>query len=334
MPALRAALGVLSLRETHVKDVEIKYTAGAAGERVLLLNAAWIFRTDNTEQLILLAMEDITEARKREEVQKHFADELAKQVDERTTSLKESNAALKYSNENLEQFATIASHDLQEPLRKIRTFAAILNKRGRGDIDEETRDLLQKIGLSAERMANLIHDVLNFSKVLDASVFEETDLTVILQNVIRDFDLQIEEKKAAIRYDPLPIIRAVPLQMNQLLYNLLGNALKFSKPEFPPAIDISWRTPAPGEFKEHPELDSQLPYCEMIIADQGIGIDPRFADRIFLIFQRLNNRQHFEGTGVGLALCKRIVSNHGGEIYFRPNEGGGARFHVFLPLLR
>jgi signal transduction histidine kinase len=168
---------------------------------------------------------------------------------------------------------------------------------------------------------------------LDASVFESIDLTVILQNVIRDFDLQIEEKRAVIHYDPLPSVLAVPLQMNQLFYNLLGNALKFSKPGLSPVIDISSRTVPADELKAHPQLDGQLPYCEIIIADQGIGIDPRFAERIFLIFQRLNNRQRFEGTGIGLALCKRIVTNHRGEIYFRPNEAGGSRFHVFLPLL-
>jgi two-component system, chemotaxis family, CheB/CheR fusion protein len=332
-PTLRAALGSILSREASIKDIEINYSVNAGGERILLLNASRIFRKDSAEQLILLAMEDITEATKRDNEQRRFADELAKQVDERTASLKEANTALKYSNESLEQFATIASHDLQEPLRKIRTFATILNNEHSADIDEETRGLLQKINLSAERMAALIRDVLNFSKVLDASVFEATDLTLILQSVIRDFDLQIEEKHAVIRYDPLPSVQAVPLQMNQLLYNLLGNALKFSKTGLPPVIDISSRTLPPDELKEHPQLDNRLPYCEIVFADQGIGIDPRFADRIFLIFQRLNTRQHFEGTGIGLALCKRIVTNHGGEIYFQPNEGGGARFHVILPLV-
>jgi two-component system, chemotaxis family, CheB/CheR fusion protein len=332
-PALHAALGSILSRETRIKDIEITYPLATGGQRILLLNAARIFRKDNPEQLILLAMEDITEARQRENEQRRFSDELTRQVDERTASLKEANAALKYSNENLEQFATVASHDLQEPLRKIRTFAAILNKEHRGAIDDETRVLLEKINQSAERMAALIHDVLNLSKVLDASLFESTDLTVILQNVIRDFDLQIEEKRAIIRYDPLPSINAVPLQMNQLFYNLLGNALKFSKPGLPPVIDISWRTVPAAELKAHPQLDSQFPYCEIIFSDQGIGIDPRFAERIFLIFQRLNTRERFEGTGIGLALCKRIVTNHRGEIYVRPNEGGGSHFHILFPLL-
>ncbi len=121
--------------------------------------------------------------------------------------------------------------------------------------------------------------------------------------------------------------------MNQLFYNLLGNALKFSKPGLSPAIDISSRSVPADEMKEHPQLDSQHSYCEIIFSDQGIGIDPRFAERIFLIFQRLTTAQHIEGTGIGLALCKRIVTNHRGEIYFLPNEGGGSRFHIFLPLL-
>jgi len=332
VPPLRQALDNLLSRELKINDIEIEYPPKTGGEWILLLNAGRIFRKENTEQLVLLAMEDITETRKREEEQKHFSQELTKQVQEQTSSLKEANAALKTSNENLEQFATIASHDLQEPLRKIRTFASILNQRHAQSIDAEARDLLEKISLSAERMADLIRDVLNFSKVLDASVFEEIDLTVILQNVLRDFDLQIEQKQAKIHYNPLPTVHAVPLQMNQLFYNLIGNGLKFTRANLPPVIDISWRQLSPEELKEHPQLDSRLPYVEIIFVDQGVGIDPRFEERVFLIFQRLNTRQHFEGTGIGLALCKRIVSNHCGEIYVRPNEGGGSRFHVLLPV--
>ena len=331
VPSLRTALGSLLSRESRIKDIEVAYASSTAGQRALLLNAARIYRKDSAEQLILLAMEDITEGRKRENEQRRFSSELTRQVDDRTASLKEANAALKYSNENLEQFATIASHDLQEPLRKIRTFAAILNRRHEQNLDAEAKEYLQKISLAAERMAALIRDVLNFSKVLDATVFEPTDLTIILENIIRDFDLQIEEKKAEIRYDPLPVIPAVPLQMNQLFYNLVGNALKFAKPDQPPAIDIGFRTMSTEEVTDNPQLDSQLPYCEITVSDRGIGIEPRFAERIFLIFQRLNNQQHFEGTGVGLALCKRIVANHRGDIYVLPNEGGGSRFHILLP---
>ncbi|MDP4259635.1 MAG: chemotaxis protein CheB [Bacteroidota bacterium] len=333
VPVLRNSLGSILSREGRIKDIEVNYPGKGGGDRILLLNAARLFGKDNAEQLILLAIEDITESRNREVEQKRFSEELAKQVDERTANLKEANAALTHSNENLEQFATIASHDLQEPLRKIRTFAAILNQKHPQGLDEQAKDMLQKINLAAERMSALIHDVLNFSKVLDASVFEITDLTGILQNVLRDFDLQIEEKHAVIHYDPLPSITAVPLQMNQLFYNLLGNALKFSRPDVPPIIDISSRKLPADELKEHPQLDSGRSYYEIAVSDHGIGIDPRFFDRIFQIFQRLNTKQHFEGTGVGLALCKRIIDNHRGEIYVRPNEGGGSRFVILLPNL-
>ena len=332
IPALRSILGTTLSGEGKITDFELTLTFEAIGERVLLLNVCEIFRKDNTEQLILMAMEDVTEARKREDDLKLFSGELESQVHQRTIALKDVNTSLLQSNYNLEQFATIASHDLQEPLRKIRTFAALLNQRYTGGIAIEAKDLIHKIAVSAERMSALIHDVLNFSKVLDASVFKKTDLNGILKNVIADFDLLIAQKKALITHGELPIIAAVPLQMNQLFYNLLGNALKFSKPEMEPIIFISSRPLSPAEAGAYPSLDGDTSYCEILFEDNGIGINPRFSEQIFLIFQRLNAREHFEGTGIGLALCKRIVTNHRGEIYVSSREEGGTRFHIILPL--
>ncbi len=332
IPALRTALGVLLSREERITDIEISYPIKGVGGRTLLLNASRIYRKDNAEQLILLAVDDVSEARKREDEQKRFAEELAKQVEERTASLREANAALKYSNENLEQFATIASHDLQEPLRKIRTFVTILHQRHGQEVTGEAAALLRKISQQAQRMADLIYDVLNFSKILDASLFETTDLNTILRNVLRDFDLQIEHTEAVLRYSSLPIITAVPLQMKQLFSNLLSNALKFTRTGVPPVIDISFRYLPPTELKTYSQLDQNLSYGEIVFADQGIGIESVFSERVFLIFQRLNASEQFEGTGVGLALCKRIVSNHKGEIYVDANHGAGARFHIILPL--
>jgi two-component system CheB/CheR fusion protein len=262
---------------------------------------------------------------------KQFSAELEQRVEDRTLSLKVANTSLKHSNESLEQFATIASHDLQEPLRKIRTFATLLNQRHTQDIAGPAKVLIDKINLSAERMSALIHDVLNFSKIIDASFFERTDLNDILQNVIADFDLLISQKGAVIDHDPLPTITAIPLQMNQLFNNLLGNALKFSKPGLPPAITITCRVLPAAKIKAHPSLDPKGPYYEIIFADNGIGINPQYSDQIFLIFQRLNTREHFEGTGIGLALCKRIVMNHRGEIYVYSQESRGSEFHVILP---
>ena len=177
----------------------------------------------------------------------------------------------------------------------------------------------------------MISDVLNFSKVLDANVFEQVNLNVILQNVLNDFDMLIEQKKAVITQDELPVIKAVPLQMNQLFYNLLNNALKFSRQDVTPVIHISSRTLPANEVNMHPSLNSTSSYCEIIFSDNGIGIHKAFNEQVFQIFQRLNARDHFEGTGIGLALCKKIVLNHKGEIYVRSKDGVGTEFHVLLP---
>jgi two-component system CheB/CheR fusion protein len=332
IPELRLILDSSLITEGRVADFEIRHRFEDIGERVLLMNACRITQKNNYDPMILLVIEDVTDIKTRESDLMAFSRELENKVQERTVALKDANSALKQSNDSLEQFATIASHDLQEPLRKIRTFSALLHQRHGKEIVGEASELINKISASAERMSVLIHDVLNFSKVLDANVFEPVDLNVILQNVKIDFDLMIEQKGAVITQDELCVIRGVPLQMNQLFYNLLGNALKFSKPDEAPVIDISSRILTDEEIKGHPSLAGGFRYCEIIFSDQGIGINERFSEQIFMIFQRLNAREHFEGTGIGLALCKKIALNHGGEIYVRSQEGQGTQFHVLLPL--
>ena len=333
IPALRSVLEKILYDEIKITGFEIKHDFDTMGERIMLLNASRIFRKDNTEQLLLIALEDVTETKKMQADLKKFTDELEKKVEERTISLKEVNSALKLSNDNLEQFATIASHDLQEPLRKIRTFANLLNLRHSNDIADEAKELLNKISLSAKRMSVLIEDVLNFSKIVDSTnAFVKTDLNEIVENVISDFDLLIKEKKAVVSHDQLPVIDAIPLQMNQLFYNLLSNALKFSKAGIAPIIHITSGTLSLTAIKKYPSLKSDAPYCEIIFRDNGIGFNQQFAEQMFLIFQRLNSREHFEGTGIGLALCKKIVINHHGEIYAEAEEGKGAALHIILPL--
>lgn len=332
IPALRSDLENSLLTEGRITDVEIKQKFEDIGERTLLLNACRIARKEDTELLILLAFEDITDTRNRENELINFSQELENKVEERTLLLKAANSLLKQSNDNLEQFATIASHDLQEPLRKIQIFSALLNERYGKQIAGEAKVLIDKITLAAQRMSGLIRDVLNYSKVLDDNAFTQVDLNVILQNVRNDFDMLIEQKKAIITQDELPVIKAVPLQMNQLFYNLLGNALKFSRPDVAPVIHISYRMLPAGEMQVHPSLNSDLPYCEIIFTDNGIGINEKFMEQIFMIFHRLNAREHFEGTGIGLALCKKIVLNHKGAIYVHSNEGVGTEFHVVLPV--
>lgn len=330
-PALHVMLDEMREKNQRITDFPIWYRFEDAGVRALLLNVCQIFRTDNAELMILLALEDVTDMKKREEDMLLFSHKLEKEVGERTASLQESNSSLKISNSNLEQFATIASHDLQEPLRKIRTFASILNRRHSDDLDGESKELLGKISISAERMASLIEAVLNFSRVLDASIFENTDLGLVLERVMGDFDLLIAQKGAVIHHDPLPVIKAVPLQMNQLFYNLLGNALKFSKITVPPVIEISCRLMKPEEMMDYPGLSRDREYIEMVWKDNGIGFDPKYAKQIFKIFQRLNASEHFEGTGIGLALCQKIVLNHKGEISADSEKNFGTLFKIILP---
>jgi two-component system CheB/CheR fusion protein len=332
IPELHKMLDDIRPVNGKITDFEIRYAREDVGERILLLNASRIYREDNAEGMILLAFEDVTDARQRENELRTFSLQLERKVEERTNSLKEANLSLRHSNANLEQFATIASHDLQEPLRKIRTFAALLDKRHNQEISAEAKELLIKIAQSAERMSILIQNVLNFSKIVDASVFERTDLDAILSTVIVDFDLLIAEKRAVIHRDPLPVIEAVPLQMNQLFYNLLSNALKFSIPDRPPVIHISSRSLKPEEARTFPGLNEKKDYVELSIRDNGIGFDQQFSQQVFLIFQRLNAQERFEGTGIGLALCQRIVANHKGEIDVEAEKDEGARFRIILPL--
>jgi two-component system, chemotaxis family, CheB/CheR fusion protein len=317
IPSLRSALENSLAVDGRASDIEIKHRFEDIGERSLLLNACRIAAKGSSGLLILVAIEDVTDARNRVADLVALSRELENKVAERTLSLAASNASLKLSNDSLEQFATIASHDLQEPLRKIRTFASFLHQRHSKEVGTEAAQLIDKISVAAEWMSELIHSVLDFSKVLDAGVFEQLDLNGVLKNVIGDFHLAIQQKQATITSDHLPVVRAVPLQINQLFYNLLGNALKFSRPGVPPVIHVSSETKGS--------------YYDIIFQDNGIGINEKFTEQIFMIFQRLNTRENFEGTGIGLALCKKIVLGHQGEIYVTSVEGKGSQFHVLLP---
>ncbi|MEP6675759.1 MAG: CheR family methyltransferase [Ferruginibacter sp.] len=267
------------------------------------------------------------------ERQQLFSDELESQVKERTASLRASNIELEHSNKNLEQFASIASHDLQEPLRKIKTFTSILHTRFAAGFDEEVNSWVKKIGTSAERMSLLITDVLNFSRITQSSSgYVTTDLNKIVNSVISDFDLLISEKKAKVIKGKLPVLEAVPLQMNQLFYNLLGNALKFSDKNRSPRISILANKFTAAQAAEYKDLDPALNYCRITVTDNGIGFDSEFSEQIFQIFERLHNSSSYVGTGIGLALCRKIVFNHRGRISAASNGKKGAIFDVILPL--
>ena len=333
IPPFRLLLEKILAEKSSIVDFEVTHGFPGIGERILVLNATRILRDNSDEQSILLAIEDITEKRKVDTALKLFSEELEKQVSDRTFLLKESNTDLLHSNENLEQFAYIASHDLQEPLRKIRTFSTLLDDRYGKELPEAAKGLIDKIILSAERMSVLIKAVLNFSKVLHGdTAFEKVDLNLSLDKIVEDFDLLISEKNAVVYHERLPVIEAIPLQINQLFYNLISNSLKYSKKAVAPVVTITSKMLTPEEVALHATIDPANTYCEISFKDNGIGFQQQFADQIFLIFNRLHDRNHFSGTGIGLALCKKIVLNHHGDIYAVSNENEGALFQIILPV--
>ena len=268
---------------------------------------------------------DITE-------QKSFTQELEKKVKQRTDSLNESNKELKTTNLQLEEFAHVASHDLQEPLRKISIFSMRLQQNHKEELSSEVKSYLDKIEGASSRMKTLIQDLLNYSRLLQhEKMVMNTDLNETVKNIVIDFELLIEEKKAAIKSDVLPIIEAIPLQMNQLFYNFINNALKFSKEDVLPIINISSHTLSEKEIKKYPALNNSTAYVEIVVKDNGIGFEQKYSEKIFTIFQRLHNKEDYKGTGIGLALANKIIKNHHGITYAVARENKGASFHVILP---
>jgi PAS domain S-box-containing protein len=263
--------------------------------------------------------------------QKNAKEELEHRVIERTQELKKANEELRKTNKELEQFAYVSSHDLQEPLRKIQTFSQLLfNKIDETKVTE--RNYLQKISNSALRMSDLIRDLLNLSKLSNVDEeFRDTDLSLILENVKTDFEVLIKQKEAELQIQKLPVIHAIPIQMNQLFYNLISNALKFS--EKPPVIQVSYSDITADELRTY-NLQGEIKnehYIKIKFVDNGIGFEQIYADQIFVIFQRLNDRSKFTGTGIGLAICKKIVENHNGFITVESKIDQGTTFHIFLP---
>ena len=252
---------------------------------------------------VICMISDITQ-------RKHDEEEL------RTASIR-----LEQSNRELQDFAFVASHDLQEPLRKIQAFGDRLKTKYGATLDETALDYLQRMQGAAARMQTLIHDLLTFSRVTSKSKpFESVDLEEITRAVLSDLEIRIEQTGATVDVAPLPVIDADPTQMRQLIQNLLSNALKFQKLEVKPHIKIA-----------ADRVTSTADFCEITVTDNGIGFEEKYADRIFTLFQRLHGRSEYEGTGVGLAVCRRIVERHGGQIKAESVPQEGAKFTISIP---
>lgn len=263
-----------------------------------------VFYDDDGKAVKLVGVvQDVTD-------EKEFAAELARQVKIRSTEL--------------EQFVFVSHHDLQEPLRKIKIFSdKVLNDRD-SQLSEYALTAVQKINAAAVRMSTALHGVLNLAKAGNQERFVHVDLNEIVAAVLVDQELAIAEKNATIRLQQLPQIMASPHQMQQLFYNLLSNALKFTRSGVQPEISVS----------VDQVLENGISFHHIIVKDNGVGFDSKYAEKIFALFQRLHTREEYPGTGIGLALCQRVVENHGGRIWAESIPGNGAVFHILLPAMK
>jgi PAS domain S-box-containing protein len=237
---------------------------------------------------------------------------------------------LEQSNSSLEEFAYVASHDLKEPLRKISTFGDRLMS-SQGDVlSSDGKIYLSKIIDASQRMQVMINDLLSISMISGNRSFERYSLQRILEETVQTLEYKIEQKGAVIQSTPLPEANIIPSQFRQLFQNLLSNSLKFMKPDVQPVIDIQHNILSQEEVV-HYQLSAAEKYLKLVFSDNGIGFENEFAGKIFAIFQRLHGRSEYEGSGIGLAICKKIVSHHGGIIYAEGEPEVGARFTIILP---
>jgi signal transduction histidine kinase len=256
--------------------------------------------------------------RAEEEVHKLNVD-LEQRVADRTAELNERAKDLERSNSELQMFAYVASHDLQEPLRMVASFTQLLAKRYGDKLDDDARDFINFAVDGATRMQTLISDLLEYSRVgTQGKPFAPTDANALLQKVLESLRFAIEESGAVISSDPLPVVMADPQQLGQLFQNLLTNAIKFRGAD-PPHVRIS--------------IERNGSDWKISVRDNGIGISQEHADRIFVIFQRLHTKTEYPGTGIGLAICKKIVERHSGRIWIEPSPGGGTTFCFTIPVL-
>ncbi|WP_232073986.1 sensor histidine kinase [Spirosoma aureum] len=243
--------------------------------------------------------------------------------------LKEQIRQLEASNEELERFAFVASHDLQEPLRKIQSFANLITDRYGNLFDGDSLMFMDKIVHSAERMSKLIKDLLNFSRISNhQEEFKPVALATIVQRILDDQELRIKGLDVRLEVGQLPMIQAIGSQMDHLFTNLISNALKFTRADVQPLLRIQAN---PIDGSTYPELISGRLYFEITVEDNGIGFDEKYLDHIFKVFQRLHGKSEFEGTGIGLAICKRVTVSHHGHITARSQPGKGTTFIVVLP---
>jgi PAS domain S-box-containing protein len=238
----------------------------------------------------------------------------------------EQTSELRRSNFDLEQFAAVASHDLQEPLRKIQAFSDRLQVKCGPELGDQGKEYLERIVNAVARMRSLINDLLTFSRVtLKGRPFAKVDLQEVGREVVSDLEVAIQQGGGRVELGPMPTIQADPLQMRQLFQNLIGNGLKFHRPDAPPVVRVS-------AFEVFNKGEAQPIAYELRFADEGIGFEEIYLERIFQVFQRLHGRNEYDGTGMGLAICRKIVERHSGKITATSEPGKGSTFTITLPV--
>lgn len=313
----------------------------------VFFNAAYFLRaTGYLTPLAGIVLNYIHAIKKEKQIAEHLrTQKLAslrtwKNLEERESSLAKAGAdlerkveELKRSNQELEQFAYVASHDIQEPLRKIKAFSDLIERDYGNSLPDQAQDYIARMRKAAERLQLLIDNILSLSRARkSANELVMVDLKEVINDVLSDLEYIIEKKNARIGVKVDMQLRAIPVQMRQLFQNLISNALKFSRPEVPPLITIEAIYIDGEELKNRTgDINPQALYCRIEIIDNGIGFDKQDAEKIFNLFQRLHSRTEYEGTGLGLALCKKITENHLGYIEAEGEEGNGAKIRVYLP---
>jgi signal transduction histidine kinase len=328
-----------------VKSTEEMHSHAKLQSKTELINAS-------IEELVVKRTEEVQQRSQELEIAYH---QLEGEVIERQKGevlLQQYSQKLERSNRELQDFAHVASHDLQEPLRKVQAFGDRLATKFKEQLNDEARGYIQRMQNATSRMQTLINDLLTFSRVSSKTQpFAKVDLNKITSEVIEDLEVRIQQKSATVEVKDMPVVEADPTQMRQLLQNLIGNALKFQAEGVTPSVkvygeqvsdDLNERVEGNLSFIEDSmtafDGDNRdgfkIRYCNIVVEDNGIGFDEKYVDRIFTVFQRLHGRSEFEGSGIGLAVCRKIAERHHGSITAHSAPGKGAKFIITLPLLQ
>ncbi len=321
---LRNAAFVTAM-ETGYYYYEIRITKANGSPGWIRTHGKVVYDKDRKPVAMIGTLREVTE-------EKAFQQELERQVRERTATIEQKNQELEKMNAELKSFAYVSSHDLQEPLRKIEIFTNLIAEGESAHLSETGKKYFGKIQNASRQMQTLIEDLLQYARTnTTEKSFEETDVNALLQSVATELQESIQSARATIDSNDLRTIRIVPYQFRQLFTNLISNSLKFSRITSDPVIRIHADIVS-GRADNAEAPDSTRQYYHLSISDNGIGFDPQYSERIFEVFQRLHSKTDYKGTGIGLAIVKKIVENHGGRIRATGSPGAGARFDIYLPL--